>query len=236
MEKIKLSTAHKIISLLKMDDLTYTHISHRLDEECFLLSPFGLLYEETSENNLVKIGPDNKISKDSNYSVANPTGIMIHGAIYKARKDINATIHLHTNHSIAVSNMKFGLLPLSQHALHFYEKVAYHKYDSMLLDENEQAKKLVHDLGNKNVMILNNHGFITCGKTMEEALFYAYHLERACIIQVLTLQSCKFSDLMIPNHEICKKACHELLTFEKDLGLRDWKAWVRKLEREKLAL
>lgn len=180
----------------------------------------------------MKLNSNGKITKDSNYQITNPTGVAVHSSIYKARNDINAVIHLHTNHSIAVSAMKFGLLPISQHALHFYEKVAYHKYDSLFLNEEDQMKKMIYDLNSKNVMLLNNHGFITCGKTMEEALFYAYHLEKACIIQILTLSSCDFVDLITPDSKTCKKACDELLSFEKNLGERDWKAWISKLKRE----
>jgi ribulose-5-phosphate 4-epimerase/fuculose-1-phosphate aldolase len=233
-EQIKLSIAHRIISSLKMDDMTYTHISHRIDKNHFFLSPFGLLYEEVTPDNLIKINLDGEISEDNSYKSANPTGVAVHSSIYKARQNINSIIHLHTNNSIAVSVMKFGLLPISQHALHFYEKIAYHKYDSLFLNEKDQMQKIIYDMSDKNIIILNNHGFITCGKTIEEALFYAYHLEKACIIQVLTLSSCNFIDLIIPDHETCKKACDDLLSFEKNLGERDWKAWLNKLKKENI--
>ena len=212
-----------------MDDLTYTHISHKSDEDHFYISPFGLLYEEVNENNLVKLGLNGKISEDSDYKIFNPTGLLVHSAIYKARPDINAVIHLHTNSTIAISSMKSGLLPLSQHALHFYNLISYHDYDSMLLDEKTQAKKIAEDLAQNNVMFLRNHGFITCGKTIQEALFYAYHLERASIIQTMILQS--NNDYILPSQEICQKACDDLLSFEKGLGRRDWEAWVRKIDR-----
>ncbi len=187
--KKELSIAHQIISILGMDDLTYTHVSCRSDFDHFFISPFGLLYEEVNEENLVNLSLDGEVSEDSDYKIFSPTGLLVHSAIYKTRSDINSVIHLHTNATIAVSVMKSGLLPLSQHALHFYDKVSYHDYDSMLLDEKTQAKKIADDLGKNNVMFLRNHGFITCGKTVQEALFYAYHLERASVIQTMVLQS-----------------------------------------------
>ncbi len=225
----KLFIAHQIIASLKMDDLTYTHLSHRINDEYFLLSPFGSSFSDVTHDDLIKLNYEGEICKENKHFITNPTGVLVHSGIYKKRNDINAIIHLHTNFSIAVSAMKFGLLPISQHALHFYEKVAYHKYDSLFLDENEQVKKMTYDLAEKKVMILNNHGFITCGKTIEEAIFYAYHLEKACAIQVMTLSSCEFKDIIIPNHDICKKACYDLLSFEENLGLRDWNCWIKKL-------
>ena len=225
----ELALAHQIISLWRMDDATYTHISCK-DENFFYLSPFGLLFDEVTSGNLIKINlSDCSIAEDSDYKIYNPTGLMVHSAIYKSRPDLKAVIHLHTSATIAVSSFKLGLLPVSQHALHFYDKVSYHDYDSMLLDEKEQARKLSKDLGQNNVMFLRNHGFIACGKTIQEALFYTYHLERACQIQILLNQD--LNSYIMPEKHICEKACAELSSFEKDLGRRDWEAWKRKLSK-----
>ena len=231
--KEKLALAHQIISMWRMDDATYTHLSSR-DEHKFYISPFGPLFEEVTEKNLIeiKLSPEVKISKDI-LEKSNSTGLLIHSAIYKALKDIKAVIHLHTTSTILVSSMKSGLLPISQHALHFYGKVSYHKYDSMLLDEKSQAQKLTEDLKLNNVMFLENHGFIACGQTIEEALFYTYHLEKACKIQVLVNRP--LDEYILPTDDVCKKACSELLNFEKELGKRDWESWKRKLSRQNTA-
>ena len=78
-------------------------------------------------------------------------------------------------------------------------------------------------------MLMRNHGALTCGKTLKESLFYLYHLEQACKTQCLALSMQQ--PLVFPAHEVCEKAVEDLLGFEKDLGARDWAAWVRKLER-----
>lgn len=226
-KKKDLALAHQIISLWKMDDATYTHLSIK-EREVFYLSPFGLLFEEVAENNLVTIDLKSlSIASDSNFSIYNPTGLILHSIIYKLREDIQAVIHLHTSATIVVSASKSGLLPISQHALHFYNSISYHDYDSLVLDEIEQAKKIVEDLKENNVIFLRNHGFVTCGKTIQEALFYAYHLERACHVQVLLNQP--LDHYILPDEKVCIQAYNELLSFEKDLGRRDWDAWIRKL-------
>jgi ribulose-5-phosphate 4-epimerase/fuculose-1-phosphate aldolase len=241
--KKDLAFAHKIISHLSMDDLTYTHISNRSDSEnmlddiymnnnevpYFFLSPFGLCFENVESHNILEINYNNKIigaNKDKTY---NPTGVTIHSSIYKFLPNINSIIHLHTKSSIAVSALKFGLLPISQHAFHFFNRISYHSYDSLVLSEEMQASLLIKDLGENNVMFLRNHGFITVGKTIQEALFYAYHLERACKIQC-ALSSFKYEDFIFPKDEICEKAYSDLINFEKDLGSRDWNAWKIKLD------
>lgn len=75
------------------------------------------------------------------------------------------------------------------------------------------------------VMLMCNHGSITCGQTIQEAMFYTYHLEQACKTQCLTLAMNR--ELSIPSEEICSKAVKDLLSFEGNLGERDWHAWVR---------
>jgi ribulose-5-phosphate 4-epimerase/fuculose-1-phosphate aldolase len=155
----------------------------------------------------------------------NKTGYVIHGNIYKERADLEAIFHLHTVASVAVSCMKNGLMPLSQWALHFYDQINYHEYNSLALDNNSHGVNLVDDLADKKIMLLRNHGMITCGTTIHEAMFYCYHLELACKTQIAALSS--GVELIIPDKKICQQANYDLLNFEKDLGLRDWQAWVR---------
>lgn len=156
----------------------------------------------------------------------NRTGYIIHGSIYKAREDINAIFHLHTHAGVAVSAMKGGLLPISQFALHLYDRVSYHKYDSLAL-HTEQGSTLIRDLGQNYVAFLENHGTLVGGRTLEEAMFYSHHLEQACKVQVML--SGALDKLIIPNDTICKKANSDLLGFEKNLGVRDWAALIRKI-------
>ena len=116
-------------------------------------------------------------------------------------------------------------MPISQWALHFYERVSYNQYNSLAV-HSDQGKAIAHDMGTQNyTMLLRNHGSITSGRTVQEAMFYTYHLQKACQTQCLALAM--HQELVVPPHDVCQKAAHDLLTFEKDLGSRDWQAWLR---------
>jgi len=222
-----LALAYRIMAHLGMADHTYTHLSSRAAEgDAFFILPFGLRYDEVTAQNLMKVRFDGTVLEGSEHQY-NRTGYVIHGAVYGARKDLNHIFHTHTAHSVAVSAMKQGLMPLSQWALHLYDGLAYHGYDSLALEE-DQGGALAKDLGAKFAMLLRNHGAVTCGRTLHEALFYAYHLEKACVAQCLALAS--GAELVMPPREICEKSAKDLLGFEKDLGKRDWDAWVRLME------
>jgi len=228
--KIKedLASLYKIIAKLGLDDHTYTHLSARPDgADYYYIFPFGYRFEEVTPECLLKVSLDGEIleGQECQYNI---TGYVIHGSIYKARTDLSSILHLHTVSSVAVSAMKSGLLPISQWALHFYEKLSYHDYNALAIDHNAHGRSLAADLGDKKVIFLRNHGFITCGNNIQEALFYCYHLDLACKTQVATL-SCN-AELIMPDHETCLRANKELLTFEKNLGERDWQAWLKVLK------
>lgn len=228
--KKNLAAAYNILAMLQLDDHTYTHLSARPSRaDYYYMYPFGLRFEEVTDKNLLKISLDGKLLQSGNdldHGVNyNQTGYVIHGSIYKSRKDINAIFHLHTPEIVAVSAMRQGLMPISQWALHFYGKISYHEYNSLVLDADTQGIKLAQDIGENMVMLMRNHGSITCGKTIHEAMFYSYHLQQACKTQLLALSTGQ--ELIIPPEDICRQANKDLLSFEEDLGKRDWDAWVR---------
>ncbi|MFP3011611.1 MAG: class II aldolase/adducin family protein [Rickettsia sp.] len=222
--KYNLAAAYRIMAYLSLDDHTYTHLSARpKNADFYYIYPFGLRFEEVTTENLLKVSLDGKILEGEEYQY-NKTGYFIHSSIYKARPDISAVFHYHTPASIAVSALKCGLLPLSQWALHFYDRISYHDYNSLVLEQTNRVVDL--ELKQNYVMLLRNHGAITCGKTIHEAMFYTYHLEQACKTQCL-LNSTKEQEIITPSVEICKQTVKDLLSFEEDLGKRDWEAWLR---------
>jgi ribulose-5-phosphate 4-epimerase/fuculose-1-phosphate aldolase len=212
MVKKNLSVAYKILAKLGYDDHTYTHLSARdpKDPNNFYINPFGLRFNEIEPETLIKVSLEGKVLEGQEYQY-NKTGYIIHGNIYKARPDIQAIFHLHTPDTLAVSALEEGLMPISQWALHFYNKISYHDYDSLAL-EDSQGNKLIQDLNTHYTVLLRHHGFITAGKTIQEAMFYTHHLQKACETQCKILSMGKA--YTTPSKEICEKAVHDLLSFE----------------------
>lgn len=223
--KIDLVCAYRILAHLGLDDHTYTHLSIRAaDPSLFHIYSFGDRFEEVTAESLLTVSQTGEVIEGKE-RCRNQTGHVIHGSLYQARSDIQAIFHLHTPAIVAVSALKEGLLPLNQWALHFYGRTAYHDYDSLALDKTTQGYSLARDLADKYVLLLRHHGSVTCGRTIQEALFYTYHLEKACQTQCLTLAMNR--EIVAPSPATCERAVHDLLNFEKDLGARDWAAWLR---------
>ncbi|WP_339046069.1 class II aldolase/adducin family protein [Candidatus Mesenet endosymbiont of Agriotes lineatus] len=225
--KKDLACAYQIISYLGLDDHTYTHLSARAqNSNSFYIYPFGMHFSEVHENCLMKVLFTGKIIEGKEYQY-NKTGYVIHGAIYQKRLDVKAIFHLHTPAIIAVASIKGGLQPISQWALHFYNRISYHKYDSLALNF-EQGGKIADDLKDNFVMMMENHGAVICGRTIWEAMFYTYHLEQACKTQCLILSMNQ--PINLPEEETCLKAASDLLSFEEDIGMRDWQVWKRLID------
>lgn len=189
--RVNLAACYRLVAKYGMTDLVYNHITARVPgpEHHILISGYGMLYEEVTASSLIKVDlAGNIVEKpDHGYSV-NAAGYIIHSAVHEAREDAHCVVHTHTPAGIAVSAMKEGLLPLSQTAMRFHKRVAYHEYEGPAFNRGEKGR-LVKHLRRHNAMILRNHGLLACGPSIPQAFNTIYWLESACRIQVQTLAS-----------------------------------------------
>jgi ribulose-5-phosphate 4-epimerase/fuculose-1-phosphate aldolase len=129
---------------------------------------------------------------------------------------------------MAVSAQKEGLLPLTQHAMRFWNRIAYHDYEGIALDIDERAR-LARDLGKHDAMILRNHGTLTLGSTIRQAFELAYYLERACQAQIDAMAG--GVPLNIPPAEVCEHTARLFERPNRPAHTRDWPALLRLLDR-----
>jgi ribulose-5-phosphate 4-epimerase/fuculose-1-phosphate aldolase len=228
--RVELAACYRLVDLYGMTDLIYNHITARIPGTDYLLiNLYGLLYKEITASSLVKIDVEgNIISKpDTDYGI-NKSGYVIHGAIHKARADVNCVMHTHTRAGIAVSAMKCGLLSMSQTSIRFNNHIGYHAYEGPAVDLEERIR-LVNDLGPHDAMILKNHGLLTCGSSIQQAFNTMYQLEMACQAQVDAMSS--KADLDIPGEKVLAHTAHLYQpTTRRPYGILEWPAMIRYLE------
>lgn len=225
--RVDLAAAYRLVSMNGWDDLVYTHISAALPDTDghYLINPFGLAFSEVTPDNLVKVDVEGRMVEPTQHRV-NPTGFAIHGAVHAARADARCVMHLHAPAGTAVSMLKCGLLPLSQHAMRFYGHLAYHDYEGVALDAEEQLR-LVANLGRHPAMILRNHGTLTCGRTVAEAYVLMHTLETACRLQLAAMAAS--GDLVIPPQPVLSKAVSQLVDESVPEGEIEWPSLVRRV-------
>ena len=161
-----------------MDDLVWNHISTRTSEDSYLITPGNRLWSQIEPEHLV-------------FSSENVTADVIHSAIYCARLDVCAIIHLHTPNAVAVSCLADGFQALTQDSAFFYKKVAVHEWEGLSnnTEESERIGNAVHSIPFANTLLMRNHGFCCFGRDVAEAWVLAYNFEKACATQMQVLSS-----------------------------------------------
>ena len=180
--RVDLAACYRLAALFGWDDLIFTHMTARVPGTAdYLINPMGLMFDEVEASNLIRITPEGEVVEDKTGLGYNVAGFVIHGAVHEARPDVACVTHLHPLAGVAVSCQEDGLLPLSQAALIL--DVAYHDYEGLALDMDERERLTAH-LGQRNHMIMRNHGLLTCGATVGGAFLNLFDLQRACEIQL----------------------------------------------------
>ena len=182
--RVDLAACYRLVALYGWSDLVFTHISARIPgpEHHCLINPYGLMFDEITASNLVKVDMQCNKLIESPYPV-NPAGFVIHSAVHEAREDVQCVLHTHTRAGVAVSAQKNGVLPISQQSTFVLASLAYHGYEGVAF-RDEEKPRLQADLGQANFLMLRNHGLLTCGKTIADAFLSMYTFEATCKIQI----------------------------------------------------
>lgn len=228
--RVNLAACYRLATHFRMTDLIYTHISARVPGPAhhFLINAFGQLWDEISASTLVKVTLEGEIVEDPTGYGFNRAGYVIHSAVHRTRLDVGCVMHTHTQAGIAVSAQEEGLLPISQHAMRFWNGIAYHDYEGLALDLDEQAR-LVRDLGDRKAMILRNHGLLVCGASIPETFDLMYYLERACQTQVTAMAG--GAKLRIPAAGVAEKTAAQFKALPYKPKRPEWKALLRMLDK-----
>jgi ribulose-5-phosphate 4-epimerase/fuculose-1-phosphate aldolase len=182
----QLAYAYHIFDYYGWCDLMVTHLSVRVpNEESLLILPFGLAFNEITPENLIKVDFKGNIITNKFGFPINQNGTMVHQAIYSQCPEINCIFHTHSSYGVAVSNQEENLLLLDQIAMMFHNKVGYHDFKTLFINDSTQSE-LIKDAKDKNALILKNHGLITFGNSITDTFWFHYYLETTCKLHILS--------------------------------------------------
>ena len=187
--RIELAACYRIFDMLGWTEMIFNHITLRVPgvEPRFLINPFGLHYREITASSLVLIDLEGNVLRESKWPV-NRAGFVIHSAIHATAAHAHCVMHTHTTNGVAVSCLKDGLSSDNFYGAMMHGRVAYHELEGVTVDLGER-ERLVRDLGDKQVMILRNHGLLSWGSNVAEAYLRLWTLQRACDVQVAAAQA-----------------------------------------------
>lgn len=146
---------------------------------------FGML----KASDMVHINEQGQVIGGNKVAV-NAAGFMIHSAIHRARPDINAACHTHSKYGKAWSSFGLPLDVISQDTCNFWGIQAVYKSFGGIVLEDDESERIAECMGDKaKVVILQNHGILTAGGTVDEAAYLFTLMERSCEVQLL-VDSC----------------------------------------------
>ena len=228
--RLDLAACYRVFDHLGWSESIYNHISLRVpgEDAAFLINPFGLLYDEVSASNLVKIDIDGNVLDGSAFPV-NKAGFTQHAYFHRHLPSAHAICHTHTTETMAVCALEGGLQPTNFYACAFIGQIGYHDFEGVTV-RPEEGERLVANLGDKRVLMLRNHGPVVMGETVAEMFFTHWALQRACEIQLATLAMGK--PVVVPPEVI---AVHQrdlhMAQVPGGPGAADFAAWVRRIDR-----
>jgi len=186
--KQRLAAGLRLFALYGFDFGPAGHITVRDPEwtDHFWINPMGMYFGHVRVSDLLLVNHDGDIVI-GNKSV-NQAGFQIHSAIHRARPDVHGVAHSHSTYGKAWSTLGRFLDPLTQDSAFFYEQQVLSDFTGIVLNA-DQAQQIVHDLGDKNLAILKNHGFLTAAPSVESAVWWFIALEDAARAQIIAESS-----------------------------------------------
>lgn len=185
--KGKLAAAFRIFGKYGFDEGVAGHITLRdpVDPDCFWVNPFGRAFSLINKSDLILVDHSGKVIDGGENRLLNTAAFMIHSAIHAARPDVIAAAHSHSIYGRSFCSLGRKLDTITQDSCAFHDDhVIFEQFNGVVLAEKE-GKDIAACLGDKKAALLQNHGLLTVGKTVEEAVFWFVSMEKCCQAQLM---------------------------------------------------
>lgn len=183
--KQRLAGAFRLFSKFGFDEGVAGHITARDPEftDTFWVNPFGVHFSQVKVSNLIRCDHHGNVV-EGKYPV-NQAAYAIHSNVHQARPDAHAAAHSHSTHGRAWSVLGRKLDPITQDVCAFYnDHTVYDDFGGVVVELDEGAR-VAKALGKHKAVILQNHGLLTVGTTVDEAAWWFITMERSCQVQLL---------------------------------------------------
>ncbi len=187
--KQRLAATYRIFAKLGFEDGAVGAAGHVTvrdpeDPETFWVNPWGVPFSHITASSLIRVDSDGNIV-DGEGALLNGAAFAIHSQIHAARPDVVAAAHSHSMHGKSFSALGRPLRPLTQDACAFYDDhVIFDGYSGVVM-ELDEGKRIAAALGDCKAAILQNHGLLTVGASVDAAAGAFVAMDRACQSQLL---------------------------------------------------
>ena len=183
--KQRLAAAFRLFAKFGFGEGVAGHITARDPErtDCFWVNPFGLDFSLIRASDLVLVNHEGKVVEGR--AAVNRAAFAIHSQVHAARPEVVAAAHAHSLYGKAWSSLGRHLDPLTQDACAFYEDHALFDDFTGVVYAAAEGARIAAALGKNKALILQNHGLLTVGGSVDEAAWWFITMERTCHAQLL---------------------------------------------------
>lgn len=185
--KQRLAAAFRIFGRLGFEEGVAGHITARDPEHTdrFWVNPFGMSFKQIRVRDLILVDHNGEVVEGT--WPVNRAAFAIHSQVHAARPDVVAAAHSHSVHCKAFASLHRPLRPLTQDACIFFTDHGLYTDYGGVADDLEEGKRIAVAVGEHKAAILANHGLITVGQSVDEAVFWFTTMERTCQAELLAM-------------------------------------------------
>jgi ribulose-5-phosphate 4-epimerase/fuculose-1-phosphate aldolase len=182
--KQRLAAAFRLFARFHFDEGVAGHISVRDPErpDQFWVNPLGVYFGHLRASDLLLVDRAGAVVEGAR--PVNRAAFAIHSAIHKARPDVVAAAHAHSPAGKAWSSLGRPLDPITQDACAFHDDQALFSSFTGVVNDPDEGARIADALGGRKAIILQNHGLLTVGQTVDEAAWWFITMERSCAAQL----------------------------------------------------
>lgn len=182
--KQRLAATFRLFSKMGFDEGVAGHVTARDPEftDTFWVNPFGVHFSHVKVSNLIRVDHHGQVVEGRH--PVNRAAFAIHSNVHQARPDAVAAAHTHGTWGRTWSTLGRPLDPITQDVCAFYnDHVVYDDFGGVVV-ELEEGARIAKALGKNKAAILQNHGLLTVGRTVDEAAWWYITMERSCQVQL----------------------------------------------------
>ena len=182
----ELAAAYRLAERFGLNEGISNHFTARLPGETdrFLVIPHGTHWSEVRASRLLVVNGDGEVLEGE--GEIEPSALYIHSRILRARPSSACVLHTHQTYATTLCVVEGGrLMPSSQNALRFHDRVSYDDSYGGAADHAAEGERLAGVLATNDILFHASHGVIVAGESIERGFDDLYFLERACQVQVL---------------------------------------------------
>jgi len=183
----RLAAGFRLFGRFGFDEGVAGHITARDPErsDCFWVNPFGMSFKQIRASDLILVSHEGEVVQ-GDWPV-NQAAFAIHSRVHAARPDVVAAAHSHSKYGRAFSTLGQKLDPITQDSCAFFDDHEVFDDFTGVVNDTAEGDRIAGALGKNKAAILQNHGLLTVGTSVDAAVWWFITMERSCEVQLAAM-------------------------------------------------